>query len=112
MSGMKKTEILFVGYGALLVLLGGLGWVKAHSLVSLFAGGGSGLALMACGWILARGKRAGLYAGVAILLMLCGVFGMRYAAQGKLLSLVLFSTSAIALVLGARAILRKPTSQP
>ena len=108
---MKKIESLFIGYGALLVLLGGIGWVMSHSMVSFLAGGGSGLALMVCGWLLVRGKRAALYMGTAVLLMLCGVFGARYAAQGKMLSLVLFSTSAIALVLGTRAILRKPTSQ-
>ena len=108
---MKKMDTLFIGYGALLILLGGVGWVMSHSMVSFLAGGGSGLALMVCGWLLARGKRAGLYVGTAVLLMLCGVFGARYAAQGKTLSLVLFSTSAIALVLGAKAIFRKPTSQ-
>jgi uncharacterized membrane protein (UPF0136 family) len=111
MSDMKKMEALFISYGALLVLLGAIGWVMSHSMVSFLAGGGSGLALMACGWIWKRGNRVGLYLSAAILLMLCGVFGARYAAQGKMLSLVLFSTSAIALVLGTRAILRKPTSQ-
>ena len=107
---MKQSDILFISYGALLVLLGGVGWVMAHSLPSLLAGSGSGLALMISGVIWRSGKRAGLYAAVGLLVMLCGMFGWRYLVQGKTLSLVLFCTSAFALVQGARVV--RLTNQP
>ena len=104
---MKKLDTVFISYGALLILLGGIGWVTAHSLPSLFAGSGSGLLLMVSGWLWKQRRSSGLYMGVFLLGLLCVVFGKRYAAQGKSLSLGLLSTSALVFVLGVKTAWRK-----
>lgn len=64
-------------YGVIVLLGGVMGYLKAKSKVSLLAGSGSGIALLAA-WLISRQfPLAGLGLATAIGLILCIVFVMR-----------------------------------
>ncbi len=62
----------FVFFGAVSILMGILGFVRAKSMASLFAGGVSGVLLVVCGMMaLKREKMDGLNYGYVVGLVVC-----------------------------------------
>ena len=85
----KSTQIAVLTYGILLVALGILGYVKAGSAMSLYAGSGSGVLLVLCALLLHYQIRFASYATVALTLLLTGMFAYRYTATSKTLPALL-----------------------
>ena len=109
---MPFAEYFFYFFGAVSVIGGLIGFIKARSLASLIAGGGAGILLIAAGFLL-RGTGSSFTAGeilaLVISLLLLGRFtpalmrGKRMpaiymvplAAVGVILSIMLMSISSI-----------------
>jgi uncharacterized membrane protein (UPF0136 family) len=73
---LELTRIYFFVFGALTILGGVMGFVKAKSRPSLIAGGISGAALVAAGYLIGTGTntRIGLFLGSIVSLALAGRF--------------------------------------
>lgn len=69
------TKIFYFVFGALTIAGGVMGYVKAGSMASLFAGGISGLLLLVAGWLILSAKvQPGLILGLILCIALAGRF--------------------------------------
>jgi uncharacterized membrane protein (UPF0136 family) len=85
-------------YGAFMIL-GGVMGARKGSRVSLYAGAGSGLLLLVAWFVTRTHLAAGLWLGVAVAALLCGVTGVRLARSGKFMPAgMLLAVSVVALV--------------
>lgn len=85
----KSTQIAVLTYGLLLIVLGILGYVKAGSAMSLYAGSGSGVILVFCAVLMHYKISFGSYASVFFTLLLTGMFAYRYTVTSKTLPALL-----------------------
>jgi uncharacterized membrane protein (UPF0136 family) len=98
-SSHKLAAGLAVAYG-LVALIGGLiGFLKAGSVASLVAGGGSGVLLLVAGALVARKPKLGLGLGLAVSLLLLGRFASASLKAGA------FSAIALVMIIGGLAVL-------
>jgi uncharacterized membrane protein (UPF0136 family) len=68
------AQIYLYVFGALTIVGGVIGFVKAGSKASLIAGGISGVLLLVAGWLTASKPTAGLVLGLILSLLLAGRF--------------------------------------
>ena len=103
---MSFGQIVLALYGVLMIAGGIIGYRKAGSKPSLYAGSASG-ALLLCAWLLSMASlTAGLWLGAIVSLFLCGIFAFRVSEARKFMpSGMLLLTSVIALVLLTRSAL-------
>jgi len=81
---MAFGEVVLLGYAALVLAGGVVGYAKAGSKPSLIAGAASAVALLvAWGW--SRSSVGGLWLGAVVALALCVVFGLRLRKTGKMM---------------------------
>jgi uncharacterized membrane protein (UPF0136 family) len=96
---MSYGPIVLLVYG-LLMLAGGVMGFRAGSKASLYAGGGSGVVLLAAWALTFRSPALGLWIGMLISLLLCVVTGGRLAATRKIMPAgMLLLASVVAFVL-------------
>lgn len=87
---MVQYSDYFVFLGAVSIILGILGWVRAKSLPSLFAGGISGIALVASGIMImvhekqGQGKIGGYILALTLCVLLAGRFTPAFIKTKKL----------------------------
>jgi len=94
---MGWGEGVLLGYAALVLAGGVMGYAKAGSKPSLIAGVASALLLTAA-WMWSRTSVGGLWLGAGVALALCVVFGMRLKKTGKMMpSGMMLAVSGIAL---------------
>jgi len=85
---------------AVLMMFGGLMGFRAGSKVSLYAGFGSGVALLAAFGVTYLALGAGLWVGCVLAVILTLMFGQRLAKTGKFMpSGMLLAVSLVAVVL-------------
>ncbi|MGH9339491.1 MAG: TMEM14 family protein [Acidobacteriota bacterium] len=77
---MQTSGIVVLVFGALTVIGGIMGYVKAQSLPSLVSGLLFGVALLASGWFVFKGNFPALYTAIALTLFLGGFFGIRLSS--------------------------------
>jgi uncharacterized membrane protein (UPF0136 family) len=77
--------MVFVVYALFLVAGGVMGWVKASSLMSLYAGVGSGLLLLILSHFIYRKQRWAIIAASILVAMLALFFGIRFVKTGNFL---------------------------
>ena len=77
-------QVILGFYGVLLVLGGVMGMVKVGSRISLFAGGGCGLASLVALWISLEDPSKGFLIGGVLPLLLTGIFAGRFFRTWKL----------------------------
>ena len=75
--------VVLIVYGALMGLGGVLAFVRAKSGPSLVVGVFAGALLIICGAITWIGVHAASYVGLAMTLLLCALFGLRYRKTKK-----------------------------
>jgi len=73
-TNMDVTSIYFLIFGALTIIGGVIGYVKAGSLPSIIAGAITGVLLLAAGWILPTNRTTGLIIGLIVSVLLAAQF--------------------------------------
>jgi uncharacterized membrane protein (UPF0136 family) len=78
------TKIYFIGFGLLTIAGGVMGYMKASSVTSLFAGAISGILLLSAAFLLPSHAAAGLILGGLVSLLLIGYFLPAFFRTGKI----------------------------
>ena len=105
---MDATSIYFLIFGALTIIGGIIGYVKAGSLPSIIAGAITGILLLVAGWILPTNRVAGLMMALVISLLLAVQFLPKFIRTGKVMPAGLMSIlSVIGIIVAIVAWLKK-----
>jgi uncharacterized membrane protein (UPF0136 family) len=105
---MDATSIYFLIFGALTIIGGVIGYVKAGSLPSIIAGAITGILLLVAGWILPNNRMVGLAMAFIVSLLLAAQFVPKFFRTGKVMPAGLMSIlSVIGLIVVVVAWLKK-----
>jgi len=80
---MEVTKVYFIIFGALTIIGGVIGYVKAGSLPSIIAGSITGVLLLIAGWFLPEHRAASLATALVISLLLAAQFVPKFIRTGK-----------------------------
>jgi uncharacterized membrane protein (UPF0136 family) len=102
------TRIFYFVFAALTIAGGVMGYVKAGSMVSIIAGGVSGLLLVVAAVLLRSNVMAGLILGGIVSIALAGRFAPAFFSGGKFMPAGMMAIlSAIGIVLTIAAFVKK-----
>lgn len=105
---MDATRLYFLVFGALTIVGGVIGYVKAQSVPSIVAGAITGLLLLIAGFILPQYRTAGIVTAFVISLLLAAQFVPKLIRTGKVMPAGLMSIlSVIGIVVAVAAWLKK-----
>lgn len=105
---MDATSIYFLIFGALTIIGGVIGYVKAGSLPSIIAGTITGVLLLIAGWILPANRTTGLVIGLIVSLLLAAQFVPKFIRTKSAMPAGLMSIlSVIGIVVAIAAWLKK-----
>jgi len=105
---MDATKIYFIIFGALTIVGGTIGYVKAGSAPSIIAGSITGLLLIIAGFILPEHRTTGLATAFVVSLLLAGQFVPKLLRTGKMMPAGMMSIlSVIGLIVAIVAWLKK-----
>ena len=105
---MDVTRLYFLTFGALTILGGVIGYVKAGSVPSIIAGAITGVLLLVAGTLLPEHRAAGLAAAFIVSLLLAAQFVPKFIRTGKVMPAGLMSIlSVIGIVVAVVAWLKK-----
>ena len=105
---MDVTRLYFLIFGALTILGGVIGYVKAGSVPSIIAGAITGVLLLVAGALLPEHRAAGLAAAFIVSLLLAAQFVPKFIHTGKVMPAGLMSIlSVIGIVVAVVAWLKK-----
>jgi len=82
-SLVDATQLYFLIFGALTIIGGVIGYVKAGSLPSIIAGAVTGVLLIVAGWILPANRMVGIVTALIISLLLAAQFVPKFIRTGK-----------------------------
>jgi len=105
---MDVTRLYFLIFGALTILGGVIGYVKAGSVPSIIAGAITGVLLLVAGALLPENRAAGLAAAFIVSLLLAAQFVPKFIRTGKVMPAGLMSIlSVIGIVVAVIAWFKK-----
>ena len=105
---MDATQIYFFVFGALTIIGGVIGYVKAQSVPSIIAGTVTGVLLLLAGYLLPQNRTAGLVTAFIVSLLLAAQFLPKFIRTGKVMPAGLMSIlSVIGIVVAIVAWLKK-----
>lgn len=105
---MDGTSTYFLIFGALTIIGGVIGYVKAGSLPSIIAGAITGVLLLVAGWILPSNRSIGLVTAFIVSLLLAAQFVPKFVRTGKVMPAGLMSIlSVIGILVAIVAWLKK-----
>jgi len=105
---MDATQLYFLIFGALTIVGGVIGYVKAQSVPSIVAGAITGVLLLIAGFILPQHRTAGIVTAFVISLLLAAQFVPKLIRTGKVMPAGLMSIlSVIGIVVAVVAWLKK-----
>jgi len=105
---MDVTRLYFLIFGALTILGGVIGYVKAGSVPSIIAGAITGVLLLVAGALLPENRAAGLAAAFIVSLLLAAQFVPKFIRTGKVMPAGLMSIlSVIGIVVAVVAWFKK-----
>jgi len=105
---MGATKIYFLIFGALTIIGGVIGYVKAGSLPSIIAGSITGVLLLVAGALLPEHRAAGLATAFVISLLLAAQFVPKFIRTGKAMPAGMMSIlSVIGIIVALVAWMRK-----
>ncbi|HZR77640.1 MAG TPA: TMEM14 family protein [Chthoniobacterales bacterium] len=105
---MDATRLYFLIFGALTIVGGVIGYVKAQSVPSIIAGTITGILLLIAGFILPQQRAAGLVVGLVVSVLLAAQFVPKLIRTGKVMPAGLMSIlSVIGIVVALIALLKK-----
>jgi uncharacterized membrane protein (UPF0136 family) len=105
---MEATKVYFIIFGALTIIGGVIGYVKAGSLPSIIAGSITGVLLLIAGWLLPQHRAASLATALIISLLLAAQFVPKFIRTGKAMPAGMMSIlSVIGIVVAVLAWIKK-----
>jgi uncharacterized membrane protein (UPF0136 family) len=105
---MDETRVYFFVFGALTIVGGIIGYVKAGSMPSIIAGAITGVLLVIAGWLLPEHRAAALATAFVVSLLLALQFVPKLLRTGKMMPAGLMSIlSVIGLIVAAVAWFKK-----
>ena len=105
---MDGTQLYFLIFGALTIVGGVIGYVKAGSMPSIIAGAITGVLLLVAGWILPGNRTVGLAMALIVSVLLAAQFVPKLIRTGKMMPAGLMSIlSVIGIVVAIVAWLKK-----
>ncbi|MFN2541902.1 MAG: TMEM14 family protein [Chthoniobacterales bacterium] len=105
---MGATKIYFLVFGALTIIGGVIGYVKAGSVPSIVAGVITGVLLLIAGALLPEHRAIGLATGLVISLVLAAQFVPKFIRTGRLMPAGMMSIlSVIGIIVALVAWIRK-----
>jgi uncharacterized membrane protein (UPF0136 family) len=105
---MDGTELYFLVFGALTIIGGIIGYVKAGSLPSIIAGAVTGVLLLIAGSLLSSHRLIGLATAFTVSLLLAAQFVPKFIRTGKVMPAGLMSIlSVIGVIVAVVAWLKK-----
>ncbi len=105
---MDATQLYFLIFGALTIIGGVIGYVKAGSLPSIIAGVVTGVLLLVAGWILPTNRVIGIVIALIVSFLLAAQFIPKFIRTGKAMPAGLMSIlSVIGIVVAIIAWLKK-----
>src|SRR5205823_14430114 len=105
---MTATKVYFLIFGALTIIGGVIGYVKAGSLPSIIAGSITGVLLLVAGALLPEHRAIGLATGLVISLLLAAQFVPKFIRTGKAMPAGMMSLlSVIGIVVALVAWIKK-----
>lgn len=107
----RVAAALTLVYGLIAALGGTIGFVKAGSVASLVAGGGSGLLLIGCAVLIGKKPKLGLIGAIVLSVLLIGRFASAAAKGGASpVAIVMIAGGAAVLVASGMALARTSSS--
>lgn len=107
-KNMDATQLYFLIFGALTIIGGVIGYVKAQSVPSIVAGAITGVLLIIAGLVLPQFRTAGLATAFIVSLLLAAQFIPKLIRTGKIMPAGLMSVlSVIGIVVAVAAWLKK-----
>ncbi len=97
-TSQRLASRLIFAYGLVAAVGGTIGYVKAGSVASLVAGGGSGVLLLICATLVGKKPKVGLIGAIVLSVLLIGRFASAAAKSGA-------SAIAIVMIAGGLAVL-------
>jgi uncharacterized membrane protein (UPF0136 family) len=94
-NNMDGTRIYFLIFGALTIIGGVIGYVKAHSVPSIIAGSITGILLLIAGYILPEHRAAGLVTALIVSILLAAQFVPKLIRTGKVMPAGLMSILSV-----------------
>jgi uncharacterized membrane protein (UPF0136 family) len=105
---LGPAKIYFIIFGALTIVGGVIGYVKAGSVPSIIAGAITGVLLLVAGFVLPEHRVAGLAMAFVVSLLLAGQFIPKFIRTGKAMPSGMMSIlSAIGLIIAIVAWMKK-----
>lgn len=105
---LGPAKIYFIIFGALTIVGGVIGYVKAGSAPSIIAGSITGVLLLIAGFILPEHRVAGLLTALVVSLLLAGQFVPKFIRTGKAMPAGMMSIlSVIGIIVAIVAWLKK-----
>jgi uncharacterized membrane protein (UPF0136 family) len=92
---MDATKIYFLVFGALTIIGGIIGYVKAGSVPSIVAGAITGVLLLVAGSLLPQHRAAGLATALVVSLLLAAQFVPKFFRTGKIMPAGLMSILSV-----------------
>ena len=107
-ANMDATKLHFLIFGALTIIGGIIGYVKANSLPSIIAGSITGVLLLVAGSLLSSNRLIGLATAFVVSLLLAAQFVPKFIRTGKVMPAGMMSIlSVIGLIVAIVAWLEK-----
>jgi len=107
-TNMDATKLYFLVFGALTIVGGIIGYVKAGSLPSIIAGAITGVLLLVAGFLLPEHRAAGIATAFVVSFVLAAQFVPKFIRTGKMLPAGMMSIlSVIGLIVAIVAWLKK-----
>ena len=107
-TNMDATKLYFLVFGALTIVGGIIGYVKAGSLPSIIAGAITGVLLLVAGFLLSEHRAAGLATALVVSFLLAAQFVPKFIRTGKVMPAGMMSIlSVIGLIVAIVAWLKK-----
>jgi len=105
---LAPAKVYFLVFGALTIIGGVIGYVKAGSLASIIAGSITGVLLLVAGALLPEHRAAGLATALVVSLLLAGQFIPKFIRTGKMMPAGMMSIlSAIGIVVALVSWIKK-----
>lgn len=107
-TSLRAPALLTAVYGLIALIGGTIGFVKAGSVASLIAGGGSGLILLVAAALIMKEQRArvGLIIALVVSVLLIGRFASTLRGGASLVAIVMITGGLVVLVASALALAR------